>query len=297
MATKPILDQFSVPDAEAVLLAAPNAFYRVLDIGGAYPDGMPLVNWPETNPKAFTLLLRPASLASFMAAMFFVDALQERDGDVRVKLILPNIPGARQDRMNSVGDYLFTAKSIAREINMRGFRSVVCLDPHSEVAPALIDRCQVVHLTYKEMVTSVEGWHLTGIDYSKYAGVISPDAGADKRATIIARSMRKPLYHAWKTRDVGTGTISGFGTEPLSPGKYLVVDDICDGGGTFIGLSAKIAEQGCSADLFVTHGYFTKGTKPLLDCFANVYCTDSVTGEKPGVVVLPICNLLTRELL
>jgi hypothetical protein len=93
---------------------------------GTYPDSMPLIHQPLGIP--YRVLLRPKSLASFMAAMFWIDALTERTDNVP-HLVLPFVPGARQDRLNDSGDYLFTAKSIARELNMRGFPSVTVLDP------------------------------------------------------------------------------------------------------------------------------------------------------------------------
>jgi ribose-phosphate pyrophosphokinase len=239
-----------------------------------YPDSMPLVAPLYADPKA--ALLRPKSFAAFMAAMFWFDALAER-GAAMPRLVLPNIPGARQDRLNSTGDYLFTAKSIARELNARGFPRVDVLDPHSDVAPALIDRCRVHH-------ASVLRHH-----ECEYTGVISPDAGAEKRAYRIAQELCVPLYHAWKNRDVATGKLTGFGCQPLERGHYLVADDLCDGGGTFLGLAAVIESYGATADLYVTHGLFTQGTTKLLNAFNLVACTDSTLGEKPGVQVIPRC--------
>lgn len=245
----------------------------------SYPDGMPLLSAPDVWPSV--LLLRPHSLASFFAAMFWVDAIRER-GRPSPHVILPNVPGARQDRLNESGDFLFTAKSIAQAINARQFPRVTVLDPHSDVVSALIDRCDVLPATF--------------FDSPDYAGVVSPDAGAEKRAGRIAKTLGVPLFHAWKTRDVATGAISGFGVEGLNVDHYLVVDDLCDAGGTFLGLSDAIARQGCTADLYVTHGLFTKGTDALLQVYNRVFCTDSTLGDKPGVTVLPRCETLLRTI-
>jgi hypothetical protein len=156
------------------------------------------------------------------------------------------------------------------------------LDPHSDVGPALIDRCRVAHPTFPKT--------------TEYIGVIAPDGGAEKRAYRVAASLGVPLYHAWKSRSVATGQLTGFGIEPIQPGRYLIVDDICDGGGTFIGL-ADVLDPNVEADLYVTHGLFTRGAQPLLDCFNRVYCTDSTLGEKPGVTILPRCASLLDSLL
>ncbi|MEP7001382.1 MAG: hypothetical protein ABI969_12940 [bacterium] len=245
----------------------------------AYPDGTPLFDAPVAMPD--TILLRPRNLATFVAALYWVDALVERGHPVP-SLVLPLIPGARQDRLNPSGDYLFTVKSVAQAINARHFPTVTVLDPHSDVGPALIDRCRVVPATFS--------------NDRHYDGVIAPDGGAEKRAYRIAASLGVRLYHAWKTRDVSSGALTGFGIEPMPAGNYLIVDDLCDGGGTFIGLADVLDACGARADLYVTHGLFTKGTQLLLDRFTNVFCTDSVMGERPGVTVLPRCLALLQSL-
>ena len=260
---------------------------------GSYPDTMPLVK--NGRPGRFCQImnpafLRPRTFASFMAAMFWFDACKDR-GVQMPELVLPMIPGARQDRLNPEGDYLFTAKSVAREINMRGFPKVIVLDPHSDVAPALIDRCRVIHA--HEVIDPPAG---------KYSLVVSPDAGAEKRASLVAKKLGTPLLHAWKTRDVETGEIAGFGAEHYSPRQedyekpILVVDDICDGGGTFIGLGLMLAARGFKTiDLWTTHGLYTQGTENLLKVFRHLYCSDSYDSHlREGAIVVPFCERIMK---
>jgi ribose-phosphate pyrophosphokinase len=250
-----------------------------------YPDGAPLIDFPR-DTEVTRILVRPSTFAGFMAAMFFVDALAAR-GHAVPELILPLVPGSRQDRLNPSGDYLFTARSVAAVINARRFPSVTVLDPHSDVTPALIDRCHVIAAA--ECLFS----YTSGL-----AAVVSPDGGAEKRASAVARALRVPLLHAWKTRSVETGALSGFGLQPtdIRERRVLVVDDICDGGGTFIGIADELDRAGLKADLFVTHGIFSKGTKALLERFRHIFTTDSVLGERHGVDVNRICErLFTKE--
>lgn len=249
-----------------------------------YPDTMPLLAADVTLNGIRSLLLRPRSLAGFMGAMFFVDALAARGHRVP-ELILPLVPGSRQDRLNAFGDFLFTAKSITKEINARNFPRVTILDPHSDVTPALIDRCRVMHAA--DCITVPEG---------KYACVISPDAGAEKRATQVASKLGVPLIHAWKKRNVANGELTGFGMQPLDAtfGLALVVDDLCDGGGTFIGLGKLIASCGWQAHLWTTHGLYTKGTSELLKYYGHLYTTDSAPGQRDGVIEIKVCEKLLR---
>jgi len=58
----------------------------------------------------------------------------------------------------------------------------------------------------------------------------------------------------------------------------IIVDDICDGGGTFIGLAEELRRRNAaSLYLYVTHGIFSKDADvKLLDHFAKVYTTNSI---------------------
>jgi ribose-phosphate pyrophosphokinase len=138
------------------------------------------------------------------------------------------------------------------------------LDPHSLVTPALIERC-VVHMP-----------QLHSVVRHAYLGVISPDGGADKRAHSIAGQLDLPVFHGWKTRSPTTGALTGFGVEWVRAGHYPVADDICDAGGTFLGLAEKMRDYNASADLFVSHGLFTNGFTRLLGAFELVYTSDSM---------------------
>lgn len=249
-----------------------------------YPDMMPRFEAEMVPRNVCRLLLRPTSLFSFMSAMFLVDAMTAR-GQPVPELILPCMPGSRQDRLNRTGDFLFTARSVAGEINWRGFPKVTLVDPHSDVTPALVNRSVVV--TAADCINPPR---------NKYDAVISPDAGAEKRASAVAKKLGVPLIHAWKTRDVATGNISGFGMEQdsIHDGLALVVDDLCDAGGTFLGLGEVLRARAIGAHLWVTHGLFHKGTKALLERYGHLYCTDSVAGDRAGVIEINVCERLLK---
>lgn len=241
----------------------PNRGYPITE-QKLYSDGTPLIK--ADIPEAIdSILVRPSNLSEFMTAMFLVDSFNERG--VRIKnLVLPYVPGARQDRINLTGDILFTIKSVAQIINARNFDKVVILDPHSAVTPALIDRCDVWDMG---MILGDVG--------GPWDGIIAPDVGGLHRAQRIADLYRLPLFQAFKHRDVSTGRLSGFSVNLSGMEKkhFLVVDDICDGGGTFVGLGEVIRNQICSADLYVSHGIFSKGTDELKKYYREIFVTDS----------------------
>ncbi len=254
-----------------------------------YPDGTPMVKHLGPSASADTLILRPTTMESFVTGMFVADALEERGQRVS-NLLLPFIPGARQDRLNPAGDFLFTLKSVAKMINERKFDSVHVLDPHSNVATGLIDRCKVFPIS--KMLEDF---------YVGYDAIIAPDAGAGHRAQEAADAINRHrdtpigVVQAFKKRDVATGKLSGFEVDVEAGKHYLVFDDICDGGGTFVGLGQKIKEQGGIAGLFVTHGIFSKGTKVLNDYYKVITTTDSTLFDKHDAREMNIVERMISE--
>lgn len=243
-----------------------------------YSDGTPMIKtggWARIVDKANTIVVKPTSLGSFMTAMFLVDAVHLAGGSIN-KLVLPYVPGARQDRTNPAGDVLFTAKSVAREINSRGFESVVILDPHSPVISDSIRN--VVEFPLERLALKIGR-------IETYDAVIAPDKGAGTRSKMFADALGIPMVQGYKVRDVSTGKLSGFSVDVEAGKHYLVADDICDGGGTFVGLGEKIAEQDAGADLFVSHGIFSKGTRDLTRIFNQVFTTDSYDSDTDDTVI------------
>jgi ribose-phosphate pyrophosphokinase len=55
--------------------------------------------------------------------------------------------------------------------------------------------------------------------------------------------------------------------------NLIILDDICDGGQTFVELAKHLKAQGAKAIyLYITHGIFSKGLSVLKQHFEHVYC-------------------------
>lgn len=198
-----------------------------------------------------------------------VDGLQ-RIGAKLDKLIIPYFPAARQDRLMVTGEPL-SVKVYADIINALKFKKVVVFDPHSEVTPALINNCEVVtnHTFIGKTIQAV------GSDVF----LISPDGGALKKIYKVSEYLGGiEVIECSKSRDVKTGKLTGFKiyTDDLHGKNCLIVDDICDGGGTFIGLAEELKRKN-SGKLYlaVSHGIFSKGFEEL-NCFERIFTTDSI---------------------
>lgn len=206
-------------------------------------------------------------------------------------LLLPYLPGARADRGAPGG-----ARVYAEFINNMVVDQVITLDPHSEVMPGLLDELTVFPVS--RIIKRELGARGDTYDHP-YVGVIAPDKGAHDRAANAARALGVPVYQAGKTRDFDTGKLTGFTCEALpESGKLLVVDDICDGGGTFIGLAEATGLPHNRLDLWVTHGIFSKGIAELTYYFDHIYTTDSwgTAETDENLTVFPVLPYLMGEI-
>lgn len=205
-----------------------------------------------------------------------MDALRRHVDNCRYIFFIPYLPAARQDRVMVSGEP-FTAKVIAHLINELHFDQVLIFDPHSDVGPALINNSKVL-TNHNFVSTSINKLELT--DYH----LISPDAGSNKKMFNLCEYLQKDNFiRADKHRDVSTGKLTSFEVyaEDLQNKPCIVVDDICDGGGTFIGLAEELKNKN-AGDLYliVSHGIFSKGLTELKKHYKKIITTDSWTNLK-----------------
>ncbi|MFK7980161.1 MAG: ribose-phosphate diphosphokinase [Saprospiraceae bacterium] len=222
----------------------------------------------DKKPDEILITTRIRSFNDLGFLLVATDALR-RMGIQKISLFLPYFPAARQDRVMVKGEAL-TVKIYADIINNTQYEAVFILDPHSEVTPALLHRVKVFdnHQLVKQAV-------LKETDYL----LISPDGGALKKVYKLAKDLNgQPVIECSKMRDVKTGQLSGFKvfSDDLKGKTCVIVDDICDGGGTFLGLAKELkAKNAGKLILVVTHGIFSKGLDNLATVFDKIYCTDS----------------------
>lgn len=222
--------------------------------------------------------VRGASAHELVQAAMWSDVLIDALGSAtKTVLILPYLPAARADRgVPDLTWYVQLVDNIAAD-------QIIYLDPHSPVWIEKLDTFHNPHMKMTEFPVS----RIIGREIQKaqegvttYAGVIAPDKGAHDRAAQAAKVMGVPVYQAEKTRDFETGKLTGFHMVDALPevGKFLLVDDICDGGGTFIGLADAIGLGRDRLDLWVTHGIFSNFSqlkKMTEETFGVIHTTNS----------------------
>jgi len=213
------------------------------------------------------------SSSEVMRLAMVVDAVRRLYKPRYLSLNMTYIPYARQDRVCNEGEAL-SIKVFCDMINSMGFDRVVVSNPHSDVAPALLNNC-IISKSWEISLT-----HLLSSRYSsKNTVLVSPDAGALKK-TYELSSMAEESFEvivANKHRDTTTGNITNTSFSGDVTGKICVIcDDIIDGGWTFIKLAEALKNAGArKVILAVTHGIFSKGLGVLIEHIDEVISSDS----------------------
>lgn len=212
-----------------------------------------------------------------MALILATDALKRHFLYATFALDMPYVPYGRQDRVCNPGESL-SVKVMGSIINSLGYASVDVLDPHSAVTEAVIDNVRVStqHAVFKD----VHG------DWSGIT-IVAPDQGATKKCETFAKQVGAAgVITCSKTRNLADGKITGMavdGPSDMSHLHLLVLDDICDGGRTFIELAALLKPRNPKKlELAVTHGIFSKGFEVVGAAYDHVYTTDSFGPILPG---------------
>ncbi len=243
---------------------------------------------PVTTNDKVTITTRIRQFNDVGLVLLAADALR-RMGVEKLHLLLPYFPAARQDRVAVTGEAL-SVKVYADVLNSAGFDSITILDPHSEVTPALLENVRVAN-NHQFVAQCLEG-------ITDYA-LISPDGGALKKAYRLAQFLgTQQVVECSKHRDVKTGNLSGFAayTDDLQGKTCVIVDDICDGGGTFLGLADELKRKNAGdIYLIVTHGIFSNGFDKLGQTFKKIYSTNSFsTIQNEALIQVPITSFVAR---
>lgn len=217
-------------------------------------------------------------------------------GVEEIHLYVPYIMGARSDKKFEEGGNNYLKDVICPVINSLNFKTVTCIDSHSDVLEACIKGFR------KESNKNLVEWALDS-KFSYYASpnevndsnfiLISPDSGASKKIYKLSEQIgyKGKIYTATKDRD-RDGNLSKQSIPDYTNDRFehmnkdvIIIDDIGDGCSTFINLAELIKygrHQKCTGKtyLIITHGIFSNGFKELSKYFDEIYCTNSYSDLK-----------------
>lgn len=217
-----------------------------------------------------------------------------------IELFVPYFLGARSDRKFEEGGNHYLKNVICPIINSLKLNKITVLDPHSHVLEALItnfakfDNKQLVEFALADLYCPAMKNHplfAAGLESEDRFGnfiLISPDAGASHKIYKLAEKInyKGKIYTANKERDT-EGNLSNQAIPNYHNDRFehmdkdvIIIDDICDGGRTFLNLGKIIKaerHQKCKGKtyLIITHGIFSAGFKELNKYFDGIYCTNS----------------------
>lgn len=231
-----------------------------------FPDSQPHINLQNIEEgdevKVICSITDTNKLLQLLETANALDNLFAR----KKVLVIPYLMAARYDRLMQTGDSI-DLKVVADLINMCGFEKVYLYDVHSEVSLLLIKNA--VAITNEALVKA----------YDKTDAVlICPDAGASKKVGKYFgwNSNIKDIVYCSKNRELSTGKLTLEILEPqqCENRNCVIIDDICDGGGTFLAIAEKI--KPAHLTLIVTHGIFSKGFDTLHQYFQQIIVSNSL---------------------
>lgn len=250
-----------------------------------FPGGEEHVRLPAdmviANPVRIASIIKSSS--DLIATILTVDAVRrkfQQDGVVaEVHLIIPYFPYARQDRVAVPGESL-SVSAIASQINALNCATVTVVDPHSDVTGAVVNNIRIINQVQclKQASSSRGGFQFQQL--LRTGVLVAPDAGASKKIYAVSKAFGNQQVSVLdKTRDPVTGDINGMklqsGITDFTDMDCIIIDDICDGGRTFVEAAAILKANGARRlYLYVTHGVFSKG-EDALSAFDAVFTTDS----------------------
>lgn len=234
-----------------------------------FPAGEVGIKLPELNPYAsFDIIATMPSSDEVFMMFNILDALYQQNipRDV-INLHIPYMPYGRQDRACHEGES-FALRVFGRMLQaFPHYNSISVKDMHSSVTEQVLDTYGM-RLNHRPQASCAKY-------LPKFDALIAPDKGAAEKVKTHYQvsALGVPYYTILKDRKDGQVTYVDFPFDTIK-GSVCVVDDICDGGATFLALADMLYRTQpniSKLSLYVTHGIFSKGVQELLKSYATIY--------------------------
>jgi ribose-phosphate pyrophosphokinase len=200
--------------------------------------------------------------------------------------LIPYLPYSRADRRFVEGDCLGKSVFLTLIRSVWPTSEVYTIDCHSCAFNKDYIDISVDNLLKNMVIQKID----------KPINILFPDLGAKNRYGNILNKMEGiNIFFCEKKRDILTGKFLGFTVPQIDKNlQTIIIDDICDGGGTFIGIANELQMSRDLLTLYVTHGIFSKGFDELSKWFSNIITTNSFTKKDldvPDNMILTIRNI------
>lgn len=226
----------------------------------------------EINRKdSVKVICRITSMDELFILMQVGDILNRME--VEWALVITYLMGMRMDRVMSFNE-AFSLKIVAKTINDMHPDAVFIVEPHSDRTLKLINNSTPLMNQFAEAAI---------VDKEHNYMIVFPDAGAKLRYGEALEN-KVPMMTCHKKRDPATGKLSGFGidnpevlNEYPECNAFFVIDDLCDGGGTFCGIADQLKElrPDFHRTLAITHAVAARGIYKVMDYYNDLFITNS----------------------
>jgi ribose-phosphate pyrophosphokinase len=209
---------------------------------------------------------------NLMELLLMGDAVK-RGEPRKIVAVLPYHGYARQDRVHRQGECL-SAQVVAKLIESVGFDKLITLELHNEAILGFF-KIPVVHLSglsiFQPLVEKIKGEVV----------IITPDAGALKRAQKFAEDLDLPLALIEKKRDLSQAhkILSMKVVGEVKDKIAIIVDDVIVTGGTLVNGAHLLKQKGAKQVIAIaTHADFVGGSDKILEDSPvdKVWVTDTI---------------------
>lgn len=178
-----------------------------------------------------------------------------------VKVYFKYLPYSRQDRAVSSGE-VASKEVLVNLMRAAGVSKIYTDDIHSGIGSCIVP-IHSIPLTDDEVIKV----------FPNTETIVLPDEGAYEKYAHIFQDYN--IVFGKKSRCKQTGKILSYKLLGKLKGEVTVVDDICDGGRTFIEV-AKILGKTKKSNLYVTHGIFSNSIELLESYYDEVHFKNKV---------------------
>lgn len=240
-----------------------------------FPGGEINVRLPEKiEEERIVLTWKPKEAFDIPLLMMTVSALKNNGyNDIDIDILY--LPYARQDRVCNPGE-AFSLEAICNFISSLGFSTIRLWDVHNQDDTfKLLENEIAFNITPEDIFPRYD---LITKFRDLEAFLCAPDEGGLMRVRDLSKLFPYSyIIQFFKRRELTTGKIEEIVYSPFNSSiedrNILIIDDICDGGGTFIQEAQILKEKGAkNLYLYVTHGIFSKGFSLLSQYFEHIYC-------------------------
>lgn len=235
-----------------------------------FPDGEVQIRLGAFDRKeTVNVRCRITNAEDLFILMQVADILNRHD--VVWSLVIYYLMSMRMDRVIDF-NAPFTLKVVGRVISCLGAEDVVVHEPHSERTKREIGSAGIGCVS-AEIPLIEDCWE-------GKIQVCFPDRGAEIRYKDAFIVKPVPFLIGEKQRNIETGKIEKIyikNPEDYKGLPVMVVDDLCDAGGTFLGIAKSIREIDPNAKLSISvvHMVNRKGIDNLSSAYDQVYFTNT----------------------